>query len=122
MLAAADSLPAVAEALLHDGADPTVSQVYQGTTLTALLIAENLPQAFSWSLAVCPETVKLLKRAMRWSSSQSYRLFPPRFRRGVRHVFGLKVHLEQLQEIPMLPVVVWQMVVAELPRTWWLDP
>jgi hypothetical protein len=120
LLAAADRLPAVAEELLHNGADPAESQVHQGSTLTALLVAENLPQAFSWSLEVCPETVKLLKRAMRWST-QSYRLFPPRFRRGVRHVFGLKVYLEQRQELPMLPAVVWQMIVAELPRTWGLD-
>ena len=119
LLAAADRLPAVAEELLHNGADPTASQVYQDTTLTALLVAENLPQAFSWSLEVCPKTVKLLNRAMRWSTMYS-RLFPPRFRRGVRHVFGLKVHLEQHQELPMLPAVVWQMIVAELPRNWGL--
>ena len=120
LLAAADRLPAVAEELLRNGADPAVGQVHQGSTLIALLVAENLPQAFSWSLEVCPETVKLLKRAMRWST-QSYRLFPPRFRRGVRHVLGLKVYLEQRQELPMLPAVVWQMIVAELPRTWGLD-
>ena len=121
LLAAADRLPGVVEELLRGGADPTASQVYQSNTLTALLVAGNLPEAFSWSLAVCPETVKLLQRAMRWST-QSHRLFPPRFRRGVRHVFGLKVHLEQRQEMPMLPAVVWQMIVAELPRTWGLDP
>ena len=95
--------------------------MYQDSTLTALLVAENLPQAFSWSMEVCPETIKLLKRSLRWST-QSYRVFPPRFRRGVRHVFGLKVHLEHRQEMPMLPAVVWQVIVAELPRTWGLEP
>ena len=121
LFAAADRLPGVAEELLHNGADPTASQEYQGSNLTALLVAQNLPQAFSWSLEVCPETVKLLKlRAMRWST-QSYRLYPPRFRRGVRHVFGLKVHLERSQELQMLPAVMWQMIVAELPCDWGLD-
>ena len=110
LLAAADRLPSVAKELLHNGADPlaTASQVCQGNALTALLVAENLSQAFSRSMEMCPETIKLLKRALRWST-QSYRVFPPRFtcRRGVRHVFGLKVHLEHRQEMPMLPAVVW---------------
>ena len=37
MLAAADRLHTVANELLHNGADPTVARVYQGSRLTALL-------------------------------------------------------------------------------------
>ena len=40
MLAAADRLSDVAEELLRNGADPTVELVYQGITLTALLVAQ----------------------------------------------------------------------------------
>ena len=94
--------------------------MYQGITLTALLVAQSLPQAFSWSLEVCPQTVRVLKLAMRWSP-QSYLLFPSRFRRGVRHVYALKVHLEQSLALPMLPAVMWHMIVAELPRSWALE-
>ena len=110
----------VATELLHNGADPTVAE---GRTLrsrlTPLEVAQNLPQVFSWSLKVCPEIARLLKRAMRWTP-QSYPLHPARFRRGVRHVYGLKVHLEQSLALPMLSAVVWQIIVAELPRSWGL--
>ena len=119
MLATVDRLPNVVKELLRHGADPTVGRVYQSSALTPLLVAKNLPQPFSWSLEMCLETVRLLKRAMSWSP-QSHQLFPPRFRRGVRHVFGLKVHLEQSLALPMLPAVMWQMIVAELPRSWGL--
>ena len=50
-----------------------------------------------------------------------YQLFPSRFRRGVRHVYALKVHLEQSLALPMLPDEAWEMIVAVLPRTWGLD-
>ena len=126
MLATSDRLPDVVQTLLRDGADPSAKHLHcitalmhQGTTLTALMVAENTPHAFSWSLAVCPKIVHLLKQSLRWKP-QSHHIFPPRFRRGVRHVYGLKVHLEQQQELPMLPTVVWWMIVAELPRSWGL--
>ena len=118
--AAADRLPERVTELLHSGADCTASIMYQERTLTALLIAQNLPQQFSWSLDVCSETVKLLRQAMHWSQ-HSHHLFPPRFRRGVRHILGLKLALEEKLEVPMLPNVVWHMIVAELPRDWSLD-
>ena len=121
MLATVDRLPNVVKELLRHGADPTLGRVYQSSTLTPLLVAENLPQPFSWSMEVCPEIVRLLKRAMR-RSPRSHQLFPPRFRRGVRHVYGLKLHLEQSLALPMLPAEVWQMIVAELPRSWGLNP
>ena len=36
-------------------------------------------------------------------------------------MFGLKVRLEESLALPMLPTQVWQIIVAELPRTWGLD-
>ena len=96
LLAAAGKLPVAAKELLHNGTDPAVGQVHQGSILAALLSAENLPHAFSWSLGVCPETAKRPKRAMQCNAmqwpTQSTWPFPPRFRRGVWHVFGLKLH------------------------------
>jgi ankyrin repeat protein len=120
MLATADRQSDVVEELLHNGADPTAELVYQGATLTALLVATNLPQAFSWSLEVCPKTVRLLELAMQWPP-QSHQLFPAKFRRGVWHVYGLKVHLEQNLAVSMLPDEAWEIIVAVLPRTWGLD-
>ena len=50
MFAAVDRLPDAIEELLHNGADPTAGRVHQSSTLTPLLVAENLPQAFRWGL------------------------------------------------------------------------
>ena len=67
MAASADRLPGRVKELLRSGADCHAEIVYQDVTITALLIGQNLPQEFSWSLEVCPVTFRLLKQAMCWT-------------------------------------------------------
>ena len=109
--------------LLHSGEDPTLTVQYQQHTLSVLVFARN-ETTCSWAAPVCTYTLRLVERSLQWSpyDLKAHYLFPPAFRRGVRHVLGLMVALERVchelpQHIP-LPQHVWMLIIASLPRDW----
>ena len=119
MSAAMLRLPRKMERLLHDGADPTTQLVHQQDTHTALSLAVNQPQ-YSCSMEVCPQTVELLSRSLVFNE-EAHQLFPPGFRRAVRHVLGVKVALDRMQpEIAFskMPAALWMVVLEKLDRNY----
>merc|ERR1712166_1461356 len=115
MSAAMLRLPQRMERLLHDGADPTTELVHQQDTHTALSLALNQPQ-YSCSIEVCPQTVELVHRSLVFSE-EAHHLFPPGFRRAVRHVLGLKVALDRTQPaiaFSRMPAALWMVVLEKL--------
>jgi len=119
MSAAMLRLPQRMERLLHDGADPTTQLVHQQDTHTALSLALNQPQ-YSCSMEMCPQTVELVRRSLVFSE-EAHHLFPPGFRRAVRHVLGVKVALDRTQpEIAFsrMPAALWMVVLEKLDRNY----
>ena len=90
MLAASDRLPDLTQALLHNRTDPAVERVYEGNPLIALHVALNRPP-ISWSLAVCPRTVKMLRVAQdsRNDSGGHTKVFSAKFTRSERHALSI---------------------------------
>ena len=130
MGAVADRKPKDVEKLLHGGArlsasighagaagSSSMEPILETVTLTSLILAENNHPDFGWSLPACQQTIKLLREAATWCP-KSHRLFGPSFRRGVEHIFGLKIAMEQSTQLPVLPNVAWLLVVSALPREW----
>ena len=103
--------------LLHSGEDPTVTVAHQQRTLNAMDLAKNEP-ACNWAAPVCTKIVALIKKSLKWSpyDPQAHQLFPPCFRRGVRHCLGLMVALNRVHR--GLPQHMWMLVIAHLPRDW----
>ena len=76
--------PQEIEALLHEDTDPTCTVQLPSGTQTAHSLAINYPPR-TWFNTICPDTVDLIESSLTWSV-ESYHLFPPGFRRGVKHV------------------------------------
>ena len=85
----------------------------------------------AWSLATatrtwfsdkyCADTMYLVQRSLTWSmhDSKAIYLFPPMFRRGVRHVCGLKVALDRGdRKVPIISNNSWMVISAHVPRDW----
>ena len=148
MHAAADRRAADVERLLHQGADPTVSVTHKGRTDTALTLAtteqgehadsssssssdsgsgsdsDSSDSAAPRKREVCQATVELIMGALEPWSPESHHLFPPAFRRGVRHVLGLMMALNaQRQAVgkAQVRVELWHQIIAHLPREWGSD-
>ena len=119
MVATVTRNSAAVRELLHSGEDPALTVQYQQHTLSALVLARN-ETTCSWAAPVCAETLRLIERSLQWSpyDLKAHYLFPPAFRRGVRHVLGLMVALERVGR--ELPQPIWMLIVASLPRDWGL--
>ena len=119
MVATVTHNSAAVRELLHSGEDPTFTVQYQQHTLSALVLATN-ETTCSRAAPVCTETLRLIERSLQWSpyDLEAHYLFPPAFRRGVRHVLGLMVALERVGR--ELPQHIWMLIVASLPRDWGL--
>ena len=106
--------------LLHSGEDPTVIVQHQGHSLSALFLATENEVTGNWAAPVCTKTLHLIEKSLQWSpyDLKAHVLFPPSFRRGVRHVLGLMVALDNNGR--GLPHHIWMLIIACLPRTWGL--
>ena len=114
MLAVVTQSPQEIKALLHEGADPTWTVLLPSGIETAHSLAINDPPR-TWFSATCLDTVDLIESSLTWSVESHY-LFPPGFRRGVKHVYGLKVALDRADHQLSNPV--WMMIISHLPRHW----
>ena len=114
MLAVVDrDLQAVERLLCIWGNEPKHVVHIDGTSYSAnTLLEDNLP----WSKPVCEEVTKMLRRASSWSP-KSHMLFPIEFRKVVKQILMLQVALESSQ-LPRLPQIVWDKVIAHLPRNY----
>ena len=114
MVAVVLQSPQEIKALLHAGADPTCTVQLPNGIQTAHSLATNEPPR-TWFATICPDTVDLVESSLNWSVKSHY-LFPPGFRRGVKHVCGLKVALDRADHQLSNPV--WMMIISQLPRNW----
>ena len=114
MVAVVLQSPQEFKALLHEGADPTCTVQLPSGTQTAHSLAINDPPR-TWFSTTCSDTVELIESSLTWSVESHY-LFPPGFRRGVRHVCGLKVALDRADHQLSNPV--WMIIILHLPRNW----
>merc|ERR1712195_98051 len=119
MVATITGNSAAVRELLHSGEDPVFTVQHQQHTLSALVLARN-ETTCSWAAPVCTDTVRLIERSLQWSpyDLEAHYLFPPAFRRGVRHVLGLMVALEGVGR--EFPQHIWMLIIASLPRDWGL--
>jgi len=119
MVATVTGNSAAVRQLLHSGEDPAFTVQYQQHTLSALVLARN-ETTCSWAAPVCTDTLRLIERSLQWSpyDLEAHYLFPPAFRRGVRHVLGLMLALERVGR--ELPQHIWMLIIASLPRYWGL--
>merc|ERR1711865_531085 len=119
MVATVTGNSAAVRELLHSGEDPVFTVQYQQHTLSALVLARN-ETTCSWAAPVCPDTLRLIERSLKWSpyDLEAHYLFPAAFRRGVRHVLGLMLALERAGR--GLPQHIWMLIIASLPRDWGL--
>jgi len=91
---------------------------------TVLDLAQNslCPSAQNdWSTEVCLETVQLVQRSLSWSrnDAKAHYLFPPQFRRAVRHILGLKVALDRMEPaitFSNMSESLWLMVIEHIDR------
>ena len=112
MRAVVTQSPQEIKALLHEGADPTCAVQLPSGIRTAHSLAINDPPR-TWFSTTCSDTVDLIESSLTWSV-ESHNLFSPGFRRGVKHVCGLKVALDRADH--QLSNSVWMMIIAYLPR------
>ena len=119
MVATVTGNSAAVRQLLHSGEDPAFTVQYQQHTLSALVLARN-ETTCSWAAPVCTDTLRLIERSLQWLpyDLEAHYLFPPAFRRGVRHVLGLMLALERVGR--ELPQHIWMLIIASLPRYWGL--
>ena len=71
-------------------------------------------------MEVCPQTVELVRRSLVFNE-EAHQLFPPGFRRAVRHVLGLKVALDRTQPaiaLSRMPAALWMVVLEQLDRNY----
>ena len=119
MVATVTGNSAAVRELLHSGEDPSFTMQYQQHTLSALVLARN-ETSCSWAAPVCTDTLHLIERSLHLSpyDLEAHYLFPPAFRRGVRHILGLMVALERAGR--GLPQHIWMLIISFLPRDWGL--
>ena len=137
--------PSVVEQLLHDGADPTAKLCWEDGQFwgpgheeqlefwgpstaaehyTVLDLAQNNlchSAQKDWSAEVCLETVEMVQRSLVWSrnDTKAHYLFPPNFRRVVRHILGLKVALDRMEPaitFSNMSESLWMMVIEHIDR------
>ena len=101
-------------AMLRAGADPKCTVQLPSGIHSAHSLAQNDPPR-TWFGQICPNVVNLVESSLRWSEKSHY-LFPPGFRRGVRHVCGLKIALDRVDH--RFSNSVWMIIIAYLPRNW----
>ena len=114
MVAVVLQSPQEIKALLHEGADPTCTVQLPSSTQTAYSLAMNDPPR-TWFSTTCSDTVDLVESSLTWSVESHY-LFSPGFRRGVKHVCGLKLALDQADHQLSNPM--WMIIISHLPRNW----
>jgi len=128
--------------LLHSGADPTEVVPYGFTELeryvitsaagiaveaasipngcyTSFSLATNTP-LYAWSLEVCEITSELIERSLQWDESSNV-LFPPSFRKGIKHILGLQLALRKATR-PTISLALLLIIVRYLPRDWGFQP
>ena len=118
MRAVLSQSPREMKLLLHEGADPTRTvQLPSGIQTAHSLAINDPPRTWFRTLGgtICSDTVGLIESSFTWSVESHY-LFPPGFRRGVRHVCGLKVALDRADH--QLSNQVWMIIIAYLSRDW----
>ena len=119
MVATAMRQESTVRALLNSGEDPNVTVQHQQHTLSALILATMDEATSCWAAPVCPKTFRLIKQSLQWSPHKEvHQLFPPAFRRGVRHILGLMLALESVKH--KLTQDEWMRIIACLPRDWGL--
>ena len=72
--------------------------------------------AACWAAPVCAHTLNLIQSSLQWTPEGHY-LFPPSFRRGVKHVLGVKIALDT-DDARGFPQPIWMMIISFLPRDW----
>ena len=88
--------------LLHSGKDPVVTMQHQDhsfNALTLVTLATNNEGTCSWTTPTCMHQNALPDHPIAaWSpyDLKAHQLFPPPFRRGVRHILGLMLHLIEM--------------------------
>ena len=102
--------------LLNSGEDPHVTVQHKGGTLDALILATIEEDAACWAAPVCAQTLNLIQSSLQWTP-EAHHLFPPSFRRGVRHLLGAKVALDT-DDDRGFPEPIWMMIISFLPRDW----
>jgi len=98
-----------------DHENPHVTVQHQQQTLTALVLATIDENTTCWAAPVCTETLNLIQSSLRWTP-EAHQLFPPCFRRGVKHVLGVKVALDAADR--GFPQPIWMLIISFLPRDW----
>lgn len=120
MHAVAQRQPIHVRQLLRKGADDPSARISNAASsepdTTAMSLAINQPE-YRWSLEVCPTTLNLIQRSLRWSPF-THELFPLLFRRSVRFVLLLHQALDNQGSLPLLPPNVWFEIISWLPRDW----
>lgn len=109
-------LPLLVERLLNAGASPTAA--VRGAQREHSALSLTTQPTTPWGTGVCMETATLIERSLVWSPSdlKAHKLFPPGFRRGVKHVCGLRVALCKAGRV--LPEASWLLIISHLPRDW----
>ena len=116
MVAVVSQSPQEIKALLHEGSDPEYTvQLPSGTQTAHSLAINDPPRTWFSTTSICPDALDLIESSLTWSVKSHY-LFPPGFRRGVKHVCGLKVALDRADHQLSNPV--WMMIISQLPRNW----
>jgi ankyrin repeat protein len=104
------------QGLLQSGEDPHVTVQHKQLPLNALTLATMEETAACWAAPVCAQTLKLIQSSLQWTPEGHY-LFPPSFRRGVKHLLGAKVALDT-DDDREFPEPIWMMIISFLPRDW----
>ena len=113
--AARRDLQEVTCCLRSNGSDPWLQCTLPcGTVYDATSLASNQHE---WSLPMCEAASEIIGSSMYWCE-ESHNLFPRNFRRGVWHVCMLQVALRQVDALPLLPDVLWHLIISHLPRSW----
>jgi len=104
------------QGLLQSGEDPHVTVQHKQLPLNALTLATMEETAACWAAPVCAQTLNLIQSSLQWTPD-AHHLFPPSFRRGVKHVLGAKVALDT-DDDRGFPEPIWMMIISFLPRDW----
>ena len=114
--------------LLHEGADPAHTVKLSSGYQSAWSLAQNDPACtwcecsaqFSLPKRSCEETIQLIQSSLNWKAEHEVHwLFPPGFRRGVRHLLALR-QANRLSENKLCqqPLSIWMLIIINLPRHW----
>ena len=113
--------PVQVRALLHLGAGPMHTVELPSGTHSAWSLALNDPPQ-SWAKEACTETMQLamVRSSLTWSQ-ESHSLYPPRFRRGVRHLLALRQANKMAltgNHLCKLPEPLLMLIISHLARNW----